>query len=62
MKIEIDDNIRGAIFPKDDAETLISEPILVKGAPEGETMDCELEPISSEDREEISRDLQLLRR
>jgi hypothetical protein len=62
MKIEIDDNIGGAIFPKDDAETLISEPILVKGAPEGETMDCELEPISSEDREEISRDLQLLRR
>jgi L-amino acid N-acyltransferase YncA len=32
---------------------LISDPILVRGAPEGESMCCELEPISSEDREPI---------
>ena len=31
----------------------ISDPILGRGAPEGETMEYEIEPISSEDREEI---------
>ncbi len=35
------------------AEKLISDPILVRDAPEGESMEYEIGPISSEDRKEI---------